>query len=252
VGAGGMYLNQKPERGEVLYIALEDSPRRLKDRLQKMGIGSDAAITFTNTWRPLQGEGLNDLVIEMTSGRYRLMVLDTWTRSIPGVDQRNDAGLAGAIFDTLQRTAQRENVCFTVIDHTRKPSGIAADPVDDIINTSEKTQVADAIFALYKIQGKPGATLLGRGRDIAEVELALEWNRQTFCWQVGETLSTIHNDEILDALELLGKSKIGDISKALGQNQGYIFRLIQTLVDAGIVRREAIGKNIYYEKVGGK
>ena len=43
MATGGEALGKVPvERGEVLYLALEDNPRRLQKRLQKLLVGGPA------------------------------------------------------------------------------------------------------------------------------------------------------------------------------------------------------------------
>ena len=247
VGSGGMIFDRKVARGNVLYLALEDSPRKLKERIQAMGITRDALIAFQNDWQPLHKGGVDQLIIELERVDYRMIVIDTLTRSIPGVDQKKDNGAVGMVLDNLQRMAINRNLAIVMVDHTRKPSGFAADPIDDILHTTEKTAIADVIMALYKEQGKSGATLMGRGRDIEEIDLRLDFDHITRSWQLEGENITERSNEILDALEVLGKSQVVDLAKATGQNRGNVFTRLQTLVDKGIVLRYKEGSNVYYE-----
>lgn len=249
VGAGGRFFDQQVERGDVLYLALEDSPRRLQDRIKAMGIGHDALITFANRWSPLHQKGLAELVAELEIADYRMVVIDTLTRSIPGIDQRKNGGAVGRIFDELQSLAINRNMSIVMVDHTRKPSGFAADPIDDILHTTEKTAISDAILALYKQQGKSGATLLGRGRDMEDVEYNLHFDSVTRSWQIDTPELTENFDDVLDALEVLGKSQLSDIAKATGQNRGNLYKRLMRLVEIELIEREKVGRNVFYEKV---
>ena len=249
VGTGGRFFNQEVERGEVLYLALEDGPRRLQERIKAMGIGSEALITFVNRWPPLHQSGMNELLIELEREVYRLLVIDTLTRSMPGIDAKKDGGVIGKVFDDLQRLAMTRNTAIVLIDHTRKPSGYAADPVDDILHATEKTAIADCILALYKQQGKPGATLLGRGRDIEDVEFPMQFDPITRCWQA-ENLSPIEKyAETFNALEELGKAMVGDVANMIGKNKGNVYKELVALVDAEVVKRDTIGRNVFYEVI---
>lgn len=71
VGAGQTVLDQAAEGGRVLYLALEDTPGRLKDRALKQQIPGHAAITFHTAWAPLAQQGLVDLLLAAGQG-YRL------------------------------------------------------------------------------------------------------------------------------------------------------------------------------------
>jgi hypothetical protein len=155
----------------------------------------------------------------------------------------------GRIFDELQSLAINRNMSIVMVDHTRKPSGFAADPIDDILHTTEKTAISDAILALYKQQGKSGATLLGRGRDMEDVEYSLQFDSVTRSWQIDTPELTENFDDVLDALEVLGKSQLADIAKATGQNRGNLYKRLMRLVDIDLVDRDKVGHNVFYEKV---
>jgi hypothetical protein len=247
VGVGGRFFDQKVERGNVLYLALEDSPRRLKDRIKAMGIGHEANITFVNRWAPLQDKGLSDLVAEFEVIDYRMAIIDTLTRAIPGIDQRKNGAAVGRVFDELQRLALNRSMCLVMVDHTRKPSSFAADPIDDIMHTSEKTAISDAILALYKQQG--ASILLGRGRDMEDVEYTIKFDPFTHAWQVETPELTENFDDILDTLEVLGKCQLGEIVKTTGQNRGSVYKRLRRLVELDMVTRDSIGRNVFYERV---
>ena len=253
VGTGGIVLNQRVEKGNVLFVALEDGPRRLQDRIKKMGMPRDALVTFERTWKPLHKGGLEDLVIELAATDYRLVIFDTLTRAFPGLSQKDHPEVIGQVIDKIQTIAT--NRCLTILfsDHTRKPNGFTEDPIDDILYSSEKVKSADVVMSLYREQGKPGAKLLGRGRDIDEIDLALQWDPILWCWQsdgsTGELARTERQSELLAALETLGKAQIAEIGKAIGKTKGHIYGSLQDLCNSNLIRREVIGKNVYYEKL---
>jgi RecA-family ATPase len=253
VGTGGKYLGIDVEKGRVLYLALEDTPRRLKSRIVDMGIPSIDTIQFHTEWRPLHEGGLNDLIIQVAADDYRLVVIDTLSRAIPGVDQ-NDPTVIGPIMASLQSLGQRQNIAILVVDHIRKPMGIAGDPIDDIISSTAKTAIADTILALYKEQGKPGAILAGRGRDIEDVNLKLTFDRELCCWQsegdASQLALTERRQEILDALRALGRSQLEDIARMVGQPKSNTYKRLQDLCNAGMAKRFKIeGEGVFYEPI---
>lgn len=249
IGTGGRFFDNPIEAGRVLYLALEDSPRRLQRRLLDMGITRDTAIEFLTNWQPLHKGGLDSLLIEIERDIYRLIVIDTLTRSIPGVDQKDET-VIGPIFDSLQRMAINRNIAIGLIDHTRKPTSYASDPIDDIMNATVKTEIADVILALYKEPGKAGATLRGRGRDIEEIALKLDWDGYTRCWHslgnAGEIAITERRNEILEALKILGKSKAPAIARHIGKDRSNTAKRLNDLSNNGLIHREAIGDDVYY------
>ncbi len=95
--------------------------------------------------------------------------------------------------------------------------------MDDIISSTAKTANADTVFALYREQGKAGARLLGRGRDIEEVDIRMIWDRNTCAWQSegnsGELEMTEHRANLLAALdERGGKALASTLAKDVHQD----------------------------------
>lgn len=250
VSTGGRLFEKQITRGDVLYLAYEDNERRLKDRAAKMQIPPGASIRFETEWKPLQGGGLSELLIALEGHPYRLVVIDTLTRSIPGVDQI-DASAVGPIVSNLQTLAIGRNITIIVVDHTRKPNGVLADPIDDILASTAKTATADAILALYKEPGRAGATLKGRGRDIDDIDLALEFDPLTSAWQSkGDAMGlemTEHRAEIIQFLQEEGKAQAGTIAKAINQDRGNTAKRLADLINAGLVKKEIIEGKVFYE-----
>jgi RecA-family ATPase len=250
VGTGGMFFGEKVEKGNCLYIALEDNARRLQSRIKSQGVPRDASITFVREWLPLQGKGYDQLVKEITEGNYRLIVIDTLTRAFPGLDQ-NDQTQISRVMDSIQRLSADNNVAIIFIDHTAKPKGINSDPIDDIMNSTVKVAVSDQILALYKEQGKAGARLKGRGRELEEIDYSLSWDRDFCIWQkegdTNEVRISREKQDIIESLKELGKASNSDIAKYLGKDRGNIHRTLSNLVNDGLVRREDIQGKKYYE-----
>jgi RecA-family ATPase len=248
VGTGGIFFDKPVDRGNVLFVALEDGPRRLQDRIKKMQIPRSALITFERTWKPLQRDGLADLVAELETTPYRLVVFDTLTRAFPGLDQ-NEQHIISKIMGDIQALAVNRNTAIVFNDHTRKPGSLENDPIDDIMNSTVKTAAADCILALYKVQGK--FNLKGRGRDVEEIDYVLHWDPFTWCWQnegnADEIRLTEQMNDILAAMASFGRARLTDIAKATGINKGQVYKLLTKLWTARKIHKEEIGKDIYYE-----
>lgn len=61
VANGGYFLGVKVDQSPVIYLAFEDSPRRLKRRLEAMGFIRDTPITFHTNYRLMNAGGLDNL-----------------------------------------------------------------------------------------------------------------------------------------------------------------------------------------------
>lgn len=242
VGTGGQALGREVKAGRVLYLALEDSPRRLKARLQTQQVQRAAAITFKTSWPNLAEGGLAELQAEIEKDGYTLIVVDTLSRALGRADQQDIAEMT-TILGNLQRIAQLYNLAILLIDHHRKPAGLLANPIDDILGSTAKAAVADSALGLFREQGKHGATLKVTGRDLEELELALEWDSLICCWQVLGEAGQVRKDSLqadilaaIPELEGLGElATTAHIAQHLGKNKGNVSRALADLALVGKV-----------------
>lgn len=252
VGSGGYFMNTKIDQGLVLYLFLEDSPRVLRDRQSKMRIPRESLITWERNWKPLQKGGIDDILIELSSTDYRLIVIDTLTTSLPGVDHNKDGPILDRVLNDLHKLANDRNMGIVANDHTRKANGFMPDPIDDISGNTAKSRNADSVLALYVERGKKGAVLRGKGREVETFENQIHFDQETFCWQMDGDVSQIEitdqRQEILDALATLGKVQEPAIRKATGIEHAQLFRNLQALVKSGQISREEITGKVYYWK----
>ena len=237
--SGGMVLGKQATQGSVFYLALEDGPRRLKSRRStQYGGTASLPITFETEWEAFDHPGSYPAFVqEVEAGGYTLVVIDTLARALGKADQR-DFGLMTSALGGLQQLAQRLGIAILIIDHHRKPSGLAADPIDDVIESSAKPGVADTIIGLYREKGHHSATLKARGREIEEVELTLEWDPITCSWQnmgAGSGAPT-HGfmGDVLDAIEqIVGIGMLAtpsNLATHLGADPGQVSRALAELI----------------------
>jgi len=259
VGTGGRALDRQVKRGRVLYLALEDSPRRLKQRLEKQMIPASADFTFKTEWTDLPKGGLVELQDTLESDGYTLVVIDTLSRALGRADQQDLAEMT-TILGNLQRMAQMHPVAVLLIDHYRKPAGMIANPIDDVLGSTGKTAVADAIMGLVREQGKHQATLEIKGRDLEDRELSLEWDGLTCTWQclgeAGQVRKDSFKHDVVSAIRELhdmGEAPTGaHIATHLNRNKGQVSRALADLLKGGhIVKGERQGKAQLYQVAPG-
>src|SRR5690606_10234800 len=105
-----------------LYFALEDSPRRLQERLQKMRATKNASVEFRTEMLPLANGGAAVLLQAAESKQYGMIVIDTFARAAGRVDQM-DLAVTGELMGRIQRTAVDNDVLILMVDHHRKSAG---------------------------------------------------------------------------------------------------------------------------------
>ena len=194
-------------QGDVLYLGLEDSARRMSDRATKLLQGRPAPANFTwvGQWNLLSAGGLADLEEWLdTHPNTRLVVIDTLAKVRP-VSSNNGNGYSDdySIMTPLKRIAEQYNVAILVIHHLRK-SG-APDVMDTISGTTGLTGATDCNMVLDRERGKDEAILHITGRDIEEQELTLYFNSETAQWMLHENKRGTHMSkerrELLTVLE---------------------------------------------------
>lgn len=251
VATGGMALDRKVKKGPVLYLALEDPPRRLADRMRKQRwpAGADADFLtigdFAERVGDLRDGGGVTLGQQIEQRGYRFVAIDTLSRSVYG-DQSDVVEMTLAL-SPLQAAAQEHNCAVAMIDHHRKGFGLDPDAVADILGSTAKGAVADTSWGLYRERGKAGANLHVIGRDVIEQTLALKFDGMTGCWQSEgdpyELELTKRRREIIEALEGLAPIGCQDLAQAIDQDKGNTYRRLQDLTNAGLV----VKKGTLYE-----
>ncbi len=181
--------------GPALYLALEDTGRRLKDRLGKVLGPSPAPDTLTLATQcpPLPSGGA-----EVISGWLarnlgaRLVVIDVLARV------RGPSGRDSAAYDADYRAvtqakavADHHGVPFVIVHHTRKAT--AADFLDEVSGTQGVAGAADSVLVLKRMRGRADAILRVTGRDVEEADFALTFAADIGAWQ----LSDIPADEVM-------------------------------------------------------
>lgn len=213
----------KPAQGDVLYLALEDSQRRLKKRLEKLcPIGAwPERLTLATRWKRADEGGLGDIE-EWCSSVQRpvLIVVDTLEKVRPAAKHNTPQYSADyAAITGLHRIAHEKGVAIVVVHHVRKMD--AEDPFDMVSGTNGLTGAADTILVLRKQSGN--VTLHARGRDIEEKETACAFNRETCRWTLLGEAEIVHSSgeraAIVEALSLAesGQMQVLEIMAATGR-----------------------------------
>jgi len=248
----------KPSQGDVLYLALEDSKRRLKDRLHKICPESSVPgrLAFVTEWRRAGSGGVEDIAEWCDSvANPLLVVVDTLERfrptTKPGSWQySNDY----AAISALQSLAHQRRLAVVIVHHVRKME--ADDPFDMVSGTNGLAGAADTILVLKRHAGS--VTLHARGRDIEEKATACEFNkascRWTFVGDADEVQGSAERAAVLDALDPCGEEgmSIREIMVATGRrDRNALDQLLFKMRNDGEIERPKRG--IYVSgKIGKK
>jgi hypothetical protein len=99
----------------------------------------------------------------------------------PRTDKQSPYEADYAAIQALQQIASDTSIAVTIVHHLRK-SGSDHDPVEKVSGTLGLSGAADTFLILDRDSN--GATLYGRGRDIEEIDAAVEFDRGSCRWRV--------------------------------------------------------------------
>ena len=244
VAQGGQFLGRDVPRGRVLYLALEDTPRRLKSRLLTLQPDCErnpdglAALALRND-APRLGKGLEALLEKaLAAGGIRLVVVDTLQRVRQPGSGGNQYELDYAALSALKQIADKHNTVFLVVHHLRKQE---ADDVHDCVSgTLGITGAADGSLVLTRQRGDGAAVLSVTGRDMEESEHGLRFEKGlwTYAGTAAEVKASAEQNEVFEVLKPYGGdgATVNQICEDTGKKGRIVRHHLGKLVDAGRVR----------------
>jgi hypothetical protein len=166
---GEPFLNRATKQGDVLYIALEDSERRLKERMRKLSPAAPPPPTFyILTEAPLVECGLIDQLDRWMTDHPQtiLIVIDTLQRIRGMTPNHVNAYQADYQFMTpLKKFADKHHIALLLIHHMNKLRNVD-DPFDKISGSTGLMGVADTTILIDRKRGECNATMRFTGRDV--------------------------------------------------------------------------------------
>lgn len=200
VGGGlpGLLGSIDPAAGSVLYLALEDTRRRLKTRVLKILTGKGWAPPRAVEFRTASHRGAVGIahVEEWLKSRpdARLVIVDTLQKFRP--PQKGGKGDTYAddyeTMGQLKALADRYAVAVLVIHHSRKSP--AENPFDEVSGTLGITGAADSIFVLERKHQEEEASLFVTGRDVEEETLTLKFDAAHCLWGIDRRQQGVHRE----------------------------------------------------------
>lgn len=183
VAKGEPFLGRNTKQSDVLYLAMEDTARRISMRINTITAESSPHLHITNTCEPM-GEQFR-WQIEQFLRDYpetRLVVIDTLQRIRSSDKEMSYAGDYSDMSE-IKDLAEDLGICILLVHHTRKmPDG---DYMNIISGTNGLAGSADTLMVLQKEKrNSRDATLSCTGRDVEDREITMTLDRDTCTWGV--------------------------------------------------------------------
>jgi hypothetical protein len=198
---------RQPAQGHTLYLALEDSLRRLRSRGEKLLTGHFGSwppnVTVETAWERVdQGgiERIRDWVMDVraTGGAVSCIAIDVLKQVRPAgqekktVYDRDYESLVG-----LRTLSHELGVAIVVSHHTRKTA--SEDLLDLVSGTLGLSGSADTVIVIDH-QPSGGYVFDVRGRDVEAAQLAATFDKESCRWGVSGDAADLRRSEARRAI----------------------------------------------------
>ncbi|WP_455361636.1 AAA family ATPase [Streptomyces sp. SYSU K21746] len=225
VAAGGKAFDSVPVKGgPVLYLALEDTPRRLQTRMGKLlgGQPAPAGLTLVTECPPFPQGGVEAIAQWLDRNPdARMVVIDVFAKmrgqSPQGVSAY-DADYVAVGY--AKRLADHYGIAVVLVHHVRKMA--SEDFLTEVSGTNGIAGAADATLVLKRARGQADGILHVTGRDVNEAEYALQFQEASGAWHLLDGPASDHTigdtrAAILRHVRANPGAKPKDIAEALPQ-----------------------------------
>jgi hypothetical protein len=237
------------EPGDVLYLALEDTPRRLQGRLVTMLEVAEEApgrLDLMTEWPRLDDGGLDAIGAWLeVHPDARLVVIDTLAK-IRARTKRRDSNAYEDDYEALaglKRLADQYGVAIGVVHHQRKMA--ATDPLDTISGTLGLSAGPDTILILTRSRGEADAVLHVTGRDVEEARHAMRWEAAIGTWSLLGLPTADLSSERAALLRVVFESKVAlrpsQAAEQLDREKGATRKLMWDMARDGQLSGDGVG-----------
>ena len=183
ISTGLPLWDRKTVKGDVLYLSLEDTLRRIQSRLLRICDGETGNITFA-TEAELIGNGFEKQIHNYMrhNPKTKLIIIDTlikvrdigWSSSVYADDY--------ACMTVFKHLAEQYDIAIVLVHHTRKQE--SQDIMEMISGTNGIMGCADGAMVLERPKRLlPEASLNMTSRDFEDAKILLRHDKETMCWE---------------------------------------------------------------------
>lgn len=188
VSTGRPFLGYQTNQGECLYLALEDTERRLKSRMNKLLQGQRApeGFYFTTSAHDIENGLIEELEAHVKEHpNTTLIVIDTLQRVRPPVIGREGTYAADyRAMTPLKAFADKHALCVLLVHHLRKMCD-DGDPFNRISGTNGIMGALDTSIVIDRQERTAEDTTFSvTGRDIESQEKIIRFDKETCHWEM--------------------------------------------------------------------
>ncbi len=250
VALGGQFLGSDCEQGDALFIGLEDSQRRLSERIGKLLPGQSwpQRLVLATKWPRADQGGLSKIrEWAISVQKPTLVVIDVLTlfraerRANSQVYEEDYRGIR-----PIQELAHELGIGIICVHHNRKQ--VSDDAFQMVSGSTAMTGAVDGTLLL--LRGGAGIELHLQHRDIEGFEKAIQFDKWACRWTLlGDASEVRRTDErtaILNVLQEAGEAMtLSDIAAATEMQTGNAKQLLFKMAKSGEVKRAKRGSYLH-------
>lgn len=259
VAFGSSVLGKQVSAGKAIYLALEDNPRRLQDRLAQLkpeGYATPNLILHTN-WLSFDNGGLEKITELIQLQKPKIVVIDTLAKVRPKMARNSSVYESDYnALAPLTELANRYRCCILVVTHNRKGKS-DADALEQVSGSLGLTGAVDGALIIDGVRTDKHYKLSLIGRDIPnDDELAIS-RKSNGEWEIlGQAKQVFISEERKEITELLKLHPKGlkpkEISDLLGKKSPATRKLLLSMTtDMQIVSNNGIYTHISHNSGSG-
>lgn len=247
VAKGEDFWGRKTEQGKVLYFALEDTPERVKNRINRILDDEDAPSNLlvscsTGCSGDKFYKDLNDFLDDNED--IKLVIVDVMQK-IRSDKKTNQSEYSHDYKDVgeLKKIADDHKISLIAITHTRKLKD-SRDRLNEISGGVGVTSVADTILMITSNDNSSSKDnmLFVTGRDVLEEELAIHFDMDTCRWKYVGTTEELNIKK--EEEEYASSPVVKTIKALLNKNDGSWVGTSKEILEYGLqITGEPIAKS---------
>ena len=217
---------------DVLYLCLEDTTRRIKDRLYQLTDDAPDNLHFAVACG-LIGSGLEGQITDFLkeNPNTKLVIIDTLQKVRDSKSSSGKNGMYASDYDdiaSIKQIADQYGIAILLVHHLRKMQDVS-DPFNEVTGSTGIIGAADTNFVLKRKRSNTDAVLYVSGRDVEYQEMTLRF--RDLVWELVERKDSkdIHNAEIPGFV-----FRVADFMKGQTQWTGTASELIAAMAEKDV------------------
>jgi hypothetical protein len=237
----------------TLYLALEDTEARLKDRLEIAGFREGGG-TFGTEWPRINAGGKELLERVIDKYKFEAVIIDPLARiKTRAKKEGNPYELDYEDLGALKSIADKKGITIIVLHHLKKGDIDEMNPLESILGTTGIIGVADTILVLRRNRTEADGTLYVVSRNAGEQELAMKFEagRWKVLGNAREFAISQEQRKIVEAIKTLGENaRPKEIARLLEKNQNTVRVTLKKMLALGLLNVvDGVYKVVEFESI---